>query len=365
VALLNEQVYSTNLVFHYSLMLDILVCTPGRLVDHLDRTPGFSLQHLQFLVVDEADRLLNQKYHNWMDRVVAMPSTKEESNESRSIAASRPQLRKFLVSATLTRDPQKLAALRLVNPKHLNAHQLSATAPNTKMYSMPESLQEYTVECTAEQKPLVLLALLLELTQQPPQNEELKNHSLVVVFTASLDATHRLARLLQLLWPFAGDDDTFMPVAEFSSALSQTERSALVRRCNASNDVSVVVCSDGMSRGMDLQKVCAVVHYDVPAAAKTYVHRSGRTARAGVSGKTITLLKGVGQAGQFNKMRRLIHAPENVQAGYKLQKHLVRGIPYRRCVLALREVMEAEESGDLKRSGPLPAQYIPGEDDDE
>jgi DEAD/DEAH box helicase len=50
--------------------VDVLVCTPGRLVDHLDKTPGFTLQHLRFLVVDEADRLLGQSYHNWIDRVM-------------------------------------------------------------------------------------------------------------------------------------------------------------------------------------------------------------------------------------------------------------------------------------------------------
>ena len=50
--------------------VDVLVCTPGRLVDHLDNTPGFTLQHLRFLVVDEADRLLSQTYHNWIKRVI-------------------------------------------------------------------------------------------------------------------------------------------------------------------------------------------------------------------------------------------------------------------------------------------------------
>ncbi|EEC46778.1 predicted protein, partial [Phaeodactylum tricornutum CCAP 1055/1] len=298
--------------------IDVLVCTPGRLVDHLDNTPGFSLEHLRFLIVDEADRLLSQTYHNWIGRVIQSANsgrggvvgddTDFNTNDSyRSVASSvcRPvQLRKFLVSATLTRDPQKLASLKLVNPKHFDVHQLRTGHQgffntNTKKYSMPEGLHEHTVECTAEQKPIVLLALVLD--QLTPQQSQSSSKQSVIVFTASLDSTHRLARLLQLLWVSAGYGEPDS-VVEFSSALNQHERSALMKRCNDPQDkVSVVVCSDGMSRGMDIDAVRAVINYDVPGLAKTYVHRCGRTARAGKEGHAISLLKG-GQTRQFDKM---------------------------------------------------------------
>ena len=360
--------------------VDVLVCTPGRLVDHLDNTRGFTLQHLRFLVIDEADRLLSQSYHGWIARVLDNATQEggaggssargalEESSDGPSIVVDpmtcrrqnnlssvnhvgRPiQLRKFLYSATLTKDPQKLAALQLVNPKHFNAHHLSnkssslSSTKTSSLYSMPEQLQESTIECTAEQKPLVLLSLLLESIQNHQDDD---HKSIIVVFTSSLESTHRLARLLQLLW-LAGDYGRIPPV-EFSSSLNQKQRSALMERCNDPNDpVSVVVCSDGMSRGMDISFVSAVINYDVPGFAKTYVHRCGRTARAGKQGEAISLLKGSGQVGLFTKLRRLIDFPERVRTR-KVKTSLIRNaIPlYRGCVASLKDLIAAEQTGDL------------------
>lgn len=324
--------------------VDILVCTPGRLVDHLDRTPGFSLQHLEFLVADEADRLLNQRYHNWMDRVF-------ESVENPL------RLRKFLVSATMTRDPRKLAPLRLVNPKHFDGHNNtlnSGLAEKDKMYSMPDSLQESTIECTAEQKPLVLLALLLEILPPPSSN---KRH-LVIVFTSSVDSTHRLTRLLQLLWTTVGRSPG--AVVEFSSASKGPDRAKLLQHCNEDASVQVLVCSDGLSRGMDIKDVGTVIHYDVPSLAKTYVHRCGRTARAGQSGSAIALLKGQGQAGQFwNLRKKLVQGADRVVKNRSLQKHLVRNVPYQQCLSALKEVLQAEDEGELRPHDPLGEEYYP------
>ena len=380
--------------------VDVLVATPGRLVDHLDKTPGFTLQHLRFLIIDEADRLVNQSYHNWIGRVVESAnaasvnawhkmSSVESSSDAcspmslclaqdgnsfiidpitwrrggaagddsafnnndaaSSVAASvcRPaQLRKLLFSATLTKDPQKLASLGLVNPKHFDAHHLSSeTHGSSQRYSMPPALSEFTVECTAEQKPLVLLALLLDQLRQQGQEDSAK--SIVVVFTSSLDSTHRLVRLLQLLWGSAGFGHS-ASVAEFSSALNQKQRSGLMKRCtDVDGDVSVVVCSDGMSRGMDIPSVSAVINYDVPGFAKTYVHRCGRTARAGKNGTAISLLKG-GQVRQFQRMRKLIDDPSRVSEMH-VKKDLVRNSidQYRMCVKALREVIQDEEDGKL------------------
>jgi ATP-dependent RNA helicase DDX51/DBP6 len=379
--------------------IDILVCTPGRLVDHLDNTPGFSLSHLRFLVVDEADRLLGQTYHNWIDRVlqsansasIAAYQDLERSNNcfpdfalapdgcsfviepitwrrggvkgdvsefntndtflnTASAVCHPAQLRKFLVSATLTKDPQKLASLRLINPKHFDAHQLTETGAilNSNKYAMPEGLLEYTVECTAEQKPMVLMSLLLERLAMESSVPGQKN--VIIVFTSSLDSTHRLVRLLQLLWLASGIGEPER-VSEFSSSLGQKDRSQVVRQCNDARDnMSIVVCSDGMSRGLDIQFVNTVVNYDVPHFAKTYVHRCGRTSRAGKKGTAISLLKG-GQVGQFKKMRGLIHAPQSVKP-MGVQKALVRDVAphYRNCIRALKDVLEAEDNNELKHN---------------
>jgi ATP-dependent RNA helicase DDX51/DBP6 len=128
-------------------------------------------------------------------------------------------------------------------------------------------LTEKLVECTAEQKPLVLLALLLE--QAKIRSASKDAIELIIVFTSSVDSTHRLARLLQLLWE-AGGFGKSSAITEISSAINAKQRAATLRRCRSSNKetgISVVVCSDGMSRGMDFPSVAAVINYDVPAYA--------------------------------------------------------------------------------------------------
>ncbi|KAL7448807.1 hypothetical protein ACHAWC_000941 [Mediolabrus comicus] len=394
--------------------VDILVATPGRLMDHLD-TPGFTLQHLKYLVIDEADRLVNQPYQNWVGRVLeasnssnifnsvaehtslseyiksplkvakdgntfiidpithrnagsgsAMPhgdhnASNEEVGSVDDFRGQYVPLRKMLFSATLTQDPQKLARLGLVNPKHFDANYLkrSCTLNNDEpnavkagRYSVPAGLCEKMVECSAEQKPIVLLAMLLDELNDAGKDES--GASLSIVFTSSVDSTHRLCRLLQLLWE-AGGFGKSSAIAEFSSSINAKQRAAVLRRCRSSdpsNRVSVLVCSDGMSRGMDLPYVGRVINYDVPAYAKTYVHRCGRTARAGRTGMAISVLKG-GQVSKFNRLRKLIDGGRVERMGIK--KHLVKNVipTYKSCVNALQRIIEAEENEDLLPSDSL------------
>jgi len=408
--------------------VDILVCTPGRLIAHLDNTPGFTLQHLRFLVLDEADRLVSQHYQNWIRRVhratfsgpknirqcseirrkrydqnieegvVVDPVTwrrsgtsdegcmgddwKTTSLELDPMFCHSVQLRKWLFSATLTSDPQKLATLGLVNPKRYDAHQLlqpnqsnnpemtgaSRSLP-PRFYSLPQSLSEFQIECrTAEQKIPVLLSLLLDREEQHDSDDG----GIAVVFTSSIDSTHRLTRILQLVWCGRGCGST-SSICEFSSALDQKQRFDLVRRCRRETDnnnalssstsagrIRVVVCSDSMSRGMDLPSVTTVINYDVPSHAKTYVHRCGRTARAGKKGRAITLLK-KGQVGQFANIHRLVEAcTDGSVSGAIVQPMSVRNelmmeiLPlYRRCVQVLRKVVDAEKNDNLCPMDPL------------
>ena len=404
--------------------VDILVCTPGRLVDHLDSTPGFTLQHLRFIVIDEADRLVNQPYQNWIRRVLqasnsenrfedlnldmsfqeyirqplrtapdgqsfmidpvthriagsgAVHSLLGDSNSTEAGLISgtigRPvPLRKLLFSATLTQDPQKLARLGLDNPKHYDAnylkkHQSGSATEEAKAgrYFLPVGLRESMVECTAEQKPLVLLALLLDERRQheeaEPSEEQAAN--LTIVFTSSVDSTHRLARLLQLLWAVGGYGPS-SNVAEYSSSIDTKQRAAILRRCRSSlgakEKVSVLVCSDGMARGMDLPSVRVVVNYDVPSFAKTYIHRCGRTARCGRTGRAVNVLKG-GQISRFRKMRSLIDGGADAVHEGTVRKDLVKGaLPlYKACVKALKKVITAENDEDMGLSSSV-ERFVP------
>ena len=277
-------------------------------------------------------------------------------------------LRKMLFSATLTQDPQKLARLGLINPKHYDANFLKRSLLNVEdeivdgdakagRYFVPKGLAESMVECSADQKPLVLLALLLD-KENSPRRDDVESVKLTIVFTSSVDSTHRLARLLQLLWG-AGGHGRSSAVAEFSSSIGAKQRAAILRRCRSSDsteNISVLVCSDGMARGMDLPSVSLVINYDVPAFAKTYVHRCGRTARAGREGKAISLLKG-GQVSKFKKMRSLIDGGSVLTESVK--KDLIKNVlpAYKACVMALKRVIDAEENGKILSSDPLDHRY--------
>lgn len=395
--------------------VDVLVATPGRLIDHLDSTPGFTLQHLRFLVIDEADRLVNGdggRYQNWVGRVLEASNCSNKCDISEytksplqvapdgvtfiidpithrsagnGLATSKglseeninPEigvvsglfgrpvpLRKMLFSATLTQDPQKLARLGLRNPKHYDANFLKSIARMKKnacgydleakagRYFVPGSLSEKMVECSAEQKPLVLLALLLDeknpCIHSKSGKYDRESVNVSIVFTSSVDSTHRLTRLLQLLWE-AGGFGMSSAIVEFSSSINAKQRSSVLRRCRSSDrdkKVSVIICSDGMSRGMDLPSVSAVINYDVPAFAKTYVHRCGRTARAGRVGQAISLLK-KGQVSKFQKMRSLIDGGSVKEITVKMNL-ITRVLPtYKACVKALKQVIEAEENEEL------------------
>lgn len=266
-----------------------------------------------------------------------------------------------LFSATLTQDPQKLARLGLVNPKHFDANYLKRSDVNKDdsrpvqagRYVVPAGLTEKMVECSAEQKPIVLLAILLDVSNSNGQ-EESEGANLSIVFTSSVDSTHRLSRLLQLLWE-AGGFGKSSAIAEFSSSINAKQRAAILRRCRSSepsNRVSVLVCSDGMARGMDLPYVGRVINYDVPAYAKTYVHRCGRTARAQRKGMAISVLKG-GQISNFNRLRKLIDGG-NVER-MRISTTVVKSIipTYKSCVKALQRVIEAEENEEILPSESL------------
>lgn len=153
-------------------LIDILVATPGRLSDHIQSTNGFSLQHLQFLVIDEADRLLQQSYHDWISKIydAAYFSTNENPNKDylninfttidaiceRTQGSTNPQsvpFQKLLFSATLSRNPQHLASLKLRRPEFF-------CAGLEKRYVIPKNLKEFSVICSDEDKPIFLIKLL-------------------------------------------------------------------------------------------------------------------------------------------------------------------------------------------------------------
>ncbi|KAJ6765184.1 ATP-DEPENDENT RNA HELICASE DDX51 [Salix koriyanagi] len=250
--------------------VDILVATPGRLMDHITTTKGFTLEHLCYLVVDETDRMLREAYQSWLPTVLNLTRIYDEnlmpgvnnflpfaSGSLKTIrrcgvergfkGKSYPRLVKMVLSATLTQDPSKLAQLDLHHPLFLTTGQ--------RRYQLPEKLESYK---TGGEK--------------------------CIVFTSSVESTHRLCTLLN----FFGD--LKVKIKEYSGLQRQSVRSKTLKAFRE-GEIQVLVSSDAMTRGMDIEGVRNIINYDMPAYVKTYVHRAGRTARAGQTGRCITLLR--------------------------------------------------------------------------
>eukprot|EP00698_Gefionella_okellyi_P003546 TRINITY_DN13338_c0_g1_i1.p1 TRINITY_DN13338_c0_g1~~TRINITY_DN13338_c0_g1_i1.p1 ORF type:complete len:525 (+),score=111.18 TRINITY_DN13338_c0_g1_i1:31-1575(+) len=264
---------------------EIVVATPGRLIDHIQQTRGFTLEHLRYLVIDEADRLLAQSYQDWVSRVldatVSPVSSAQQQQQQQTytdesglhltvhsqrghpLDPSPTPLQKLLFSATLTKNPQKIASLRLNAPVFF-------TCSTTGRYVIPQSLHASWTVCAAEDKPLVVVHLL-----------RTRAITKALCFAASVESTHRLYRLLELF----GEAD----VAEYSSTLPPAKRTAILSQFRAGT-IKMIICSDGMARGLDIDDVDHVINYDVPVYVRALVHRIGRTARAGRAGNAYTLL---------------------------------------------------------------------------
>lgn len=291
--------------------VDILVATPGRLMDHINTTKGFSLKHLCYLVVDETDRLLRESYQSWLPTVLQFACSNEQALSSctmitpsifGSLSTMRicgiergfkgktyPRLAKIILSATLTQDPSKLSQFDLHHPLLLKS--------GHKRYQLPENLRSYTLICKASLKPLYLVSLL----------EALKGEK-CIVFTSSLESTHRLNTLLKLF------GDLPFKFSEFSSQQPQWSRKKTLKAFREGK-VDVLVATDAFARGMDVVGVGNVINYDMPTFTKTYVHRAGRTARADQTGCCFTLMR-KSQVKSFESM--LQKADNNSYSTYTL-----------------------------------------------
>lgn len=363
---------SVGFVTQYKSKVDILITTPGRLVDHLKSTPGFNLDDVKWLVVDEADRLLNESYQEWIEVVSpALASTfanEERDRLLRSMRMTPPRrhIRKILLSATMTSDISKLNTLGLFKPKlvilgsssnaslgeaagdgpvGLDSKEVQTTPGSS--FHLPASLRESVVTIPeASHKPLYLLRLLsqeleLEATSPNPKSSSIDSTADVVsspsstdsslstssddddsassvssssseasadqresseiahlqisppesrpralVFTRSTAAATRLSRLLSLLKPSWSGRISTLTRSTASSASSRRALSAF-----RSSKISILIATDRASRGLDVPGIEHVISYDVPSSALTYVHRVGRTARAGNPGHAWTFLE--------------------------------------------------------------------------
>ncbi|PVH98700.1 putative ATP-dependent RNA helicase [Periconia macrospinosa] len=225
----------------------IVVATPGRLLDHLENTKGFSLRHLKYLVMDEADRLLDLDFGPILDKILKV--------------LPREGRHTYLFSATMSTKVENLQRAALHNPLRVSI--------STSSHQVVSTLLQRYIFLPHKHKDLYLIHLLNDAIGHP-----------TIIFTRTVNETQRIAILLRTLG---------FGAIPLHGQLSQSARlGALSKFKSKSRDI--MVCTDVAARGLDIPSVDLVINLDLPADSKTYVHRVGRTARAGKSGKAISFV---------------------------------------------------------------------------
>jgi len=223
----------------------IIVGTPGRILYHLQNTKGFSMKNMKFLVMDEADRLLNMDFE-------------EDIN---SILAAIPQIRQtFLFSATMTSQVSKLQRASLNDPVKVSV--------DLKNHTVDKLLQHYLF-IPEKYKDCYLVYLLNEFAGQT-----------VIVFTVQCLVCQRVTLMLRNLG---------MSAIPLNGKMDQDKRLGAINRFKAKH-CNILVATDVASRGLDISEVDIVINYDIPVYPKDYIHRVGRTARAGKAGRAFNLV---------------------------------------------------------------------------
>jgi ATP-dependent RNA helicase RhlE len=225
--------------------VDILIATPGRLIAHL--TSGvLKLDHIKYLILDEADRMLDMGFMGDIMRII------------RDIPTNRQTL---LFSATMPGPIRKLANSILRHPEQINlATSQPAVGINQQIYKVHE-----------DQKAKLVTLLLKN-----------NSYSSTIIFANTKDKVKQLNRELRA---------AHIKVSAFHSDFEQNEREKILLDFK-NRILPVIIGTDALSRGIDVEGIDLVINYDVPSDPEDYIHRIGRTARAETTGTAITLVNG-------------------------------------------------------------------------
>jgi ATP-dependent RNA helicase RhlE len=226
--------------------VEILVATPGRLLDHVE-SRNLMLNQVQVLILDEADRMLDMGFMPDLKRILTLLPKKRQT---------------LLFSATFSDEIKKLAQDFLVNPVTVEAARRNAASENVKQSVM---LVEH------DKKFSVLAGLIRE-----------RGLKQVLVFTRTKLTAGRVAKLLER--------DGILADAIHGDKTQQERIKAL--DAFKEGKITALVATDVAARGLDIDQLPLVVNFELPPNAEDYVHRIGRTGRAGASGEAISLVDG-------------------------------------------------------------------------
>uniref|UniRef100_A0A0R3WWS4 RNA helicase n=1 Tax=Hydatigena taeniaeformis TaxID=6205 RepID=A0A0R3WWS4_HYDTA len=237
----------------------IIVGTPGRIAYHIENSKELLLHRVRFFVLDEADRMLGGDFDSQLESILSKLSEKRKS---------------FLFSATMTGNLEKVQAACLRMPVRLET---------AKKYTTVDNLDHAFVFLPDQRKDAYVVKLLVDL------GGSTSCESRTVIFVSTARESLRLGEILKTM---IGRDR----VVILNGLMRQDKRGAALQKFK-SGEATIMVATDLASRGLDIPEVQLVINYDIPShpaswseAAKAYIHRVGRTARAGRPGRAVSLV---------------------------------------------------------------------------
>jgi ATP-dependent RNA helicase DDX10/DBP4 len=241
--------------------MNIVVCTPGRMLQHMDQTFGLSFENLQLLVLDEADRILDMGFRRDLDAIIEnLPKERQT----------------LLFSATQTKNVSDLARLSLKDPEYVAVHEAAVAAT-------PAKLEQFYMVVPLPEKLDVLFSFL-------------RNHLTlkIIVFLSSCKQVRFVYESFRQL-------HIGIPLLHLHGKQKQTARADITAKFSASKN-SCLFATDVVARGLDFPAVDWVVQLDAPEDADTYIHRVGRTARFEKSGRALLFLCPSEEAGIVKRL---------------------------------------------------------------
>jgi Superfamily II DNA and RNA helicases len=223
--------------------VDILVATPGRLLD-LIKQRHIKLDNIEYLVLDEADRMLDMGFVRDVKRVVSYCPKQRQT---------------LLFSATMPEEIEELAQEFLIKPERIMVTPVSSTV---------EAIDQSVYLVDKKNKPVLLLEIL-----------RTQNVESALIFTRTKHGANKLTKIL---------DDSGIKCAAIHGNKSQTARQAALNNFKT-GAIKVLIATDIAARGIDIKELSHVINYEIPEVSETYVHRIGRTGRAGKPGVSISL----------------------------------------------------------------------------
>lgn len=252
---------------------DIVIATPGRFIDHIRNSASFNVDSVEVLVIDEADRMLEEGFQDELNEIMTLLPSKRQT---------------LLFSATMNSKIKQLASLSLRRPVRIMIDPPKQAAAKL--------MQEFVrIRKRDHLKPAVLYHLIKKIDGTGQKR--------MVVFVSRKEMAHKLRIILGL---------SGVGVAELHGSLTQEQRLQSVNNFK-SLEVPVLICTDLASRGLDIPKIEVVINYDMPKNYEVYLHRVGRTARAGREGRSVSF---VGESSQDRSVvRSAIKSAEENEEG--------------------------------------------------